>query len=304
MQQNIKDLSILEIRNQKKELREHFKQLVKSESISLDDILFQIEQFELEERSRPLEEQFPILRDDMAEITKDMAEITKNVNDLTKSSKLLMSNTQNRQNKFEYVVNREFYDNLQKESNDIFKIPLNDGKLFHSNGNCLVQWDGIFSSFNNINEDGKLILHLIEVKESPHENDIIAERDNISRKKSLEDKIRSTVEYLNEIRNAQYSKLKLKQTFKNQCILMQQYCDSDIYIYYAGRYLRPEIKEALSTLGQKLAKQTTNENTSLTNCNSFLDELNIDSIKVSKKIKVFAIEVLGVLSFTDCSSSM
>lgn len=183
-----------------------------------------------EERSRPINEQFPLL-------CLDMDTLTANTVSLTESTKRLCRTEENKGKEMEAAVLPLFSDWLQENQWDSTHVPIKDGKIssLEDKKTVLVQWDGIICAERG---DEKM-LYLIETKQIADVNDILKPSDG------LYDRGVKTRQYLLDLMKGFKKGMNYNLENKIQHSILRLYFDYSITVVYASGLMKGAVKEEL-----------------------------------------------------------
>ena len=195
-----------------------------------------------EQNERPVEEQFSYIRGDVV----GLLEATRKVE---VSTRRLENNENNRANSNKTSVCSCRIRNLEETSDirDIVTIKLGNiekyGVIKDSDGNELVQWECVFvGKINAVNT-----IFFVNVKETPHANDIVFESTNRAKSKiDFNDKILKTNEFFSSILPLDDSKR--SNQFKMQNDMLRRYLNSPRCYVYASVHMHPDIIQRFDKL--------------------------------------------------------
>ena len=249
---NIKEINIENLRFCAKILQKiSSSSLIESDpmSVKVNGIVHQLRS---EEKSRPIDEQFPFVKVDLDDLSASCKLLERSIEKLERTSSNLVSNQQNNATLVENVLSDSLEKWLQTNSFDnIEKFSETKGVLFRRNKNALVQWDGIF----NASKDCQTYLILIEVKETPHRNDILpyigmTEKE---KQKTLLCRTQRTLDLYNEIKEEIRVKKNLQSTsrvFRRQATIFDEL--TKIIIILASSNIRKDLTDAIEDLKNEL----------------------------------------------------
>ena len=196
-----------------------------------------------EERRRPLEEQFPFVRYD--------------IDALVSATSNLASYQTNKSEELERLIVKGFIQWL-KEKNyvDAVQHSINGGKIIDKSGNSVVQWDGIIEAYD---ENNVLNLFMFEVKDTPHENDILkdATSDKEKARKSLQSRAERMMDVMNSLKvisNETMENQRGQFGIQNRVLHKIAKANSKFIFVYASRIFRPNIKESIQSLQKNSPK--------------------------------------------------
>lgn len=166
---------------------------------------------------------------------------------ITDKQIMLLNDSQaNASRAFEVSLCSAFKNYLMESSyEDVFDVNIPGGNIWKSKGQRLVQWDGIVAAKKS--DDEYYTIFFIECKNIPHDNDILRTDSIKSDKLNLDEKIRRTQLYLQEI--ADLSELQIKRENngeKRQQIRTFLNCMPAVVVFvYAAASLVPDSIEVL-----------------------------------------------------------
>ena len=220
-----------------------------------------------EERSRPIDDQFPF-------VAADIDKINTALEKTQKSLESLIGNVKNNSDEMEANARICFMNWLEKEGyTDVFHdTAIADGVIFDSSLRQIVQWDGIISAVNP--NDHKTHLFLLEVKQFPSKH-IFAERQAHDMTATAEDLPASSAATGDSEKRQAYSGLKPRRTlalkiertlrflretlpdhrtknfgahYKRHLDLWNAYATVDVSFAYVSGLMRENVKGALRDL--------------------------------------------------------
>ena len=144
----------------------------------------------LEERRRPIDEQFPFVRTDLDQLST----ITES---LAKTTKFLDNAGLNRSREMEVAVNALFVEEMKKKDLPIISIVSTDQSKYTGVELTVkkgehIQWDGMYAVIDCHGEYKQATIFLIETKEIANARDIFENENNLS------DKVTKTLRYLEQ----------------------------------------------------------------------------------------------------------
>ena len=207
------------------------------------------------ERSKPMEEQFPFLLIDLDRMNATADKQLKESDRILKSLAHLERHQLNKSDDMEACAIAVFMKWLEKQGyDDVFEVTsVKDGEIKASNGNTLVQWDGMISA----RKDGRLQLFLLEVKQIPNKFDILCppvEPGSTTKpRRDLAMKIERSLEYLRVTVPQHLEITKFGDKYRMQLRVLQDYAHPDTHIsaVYASGLMNAEVEETLEELATK-----------------------------------------------------
>ena len=122
------------------------------------------------ERSRPIEEQFPFLLNDLDKMTEDLRETIISLEKTAESLKYIESNQKNVANEIENSLGELFKKWLERNQyEDIANVSLEGGRIYVKKGLELVQWDNVIGATLGTKE----YIFFMECKDIGHANHLI-----------------------------------------------------------------------------------------------------------------------------------
>lgn len=184
----------------------------------------------VEERSRPIDEQFPLLRS-------GMDDLTSNVRLLSDASQRLCRTEENEGKEMEVAVSHLFSSWLQDSQWEFEHVPIRNGKIFplEDQKADLVQWDGII----NAEKLDEKILYLIETKQIAHVNNILKPGSG------LYDRGVKTRQYLLNLKKGFTKGMNYNLESKTQNSILGRYPDCSITVVYASGSMNSDVKGEL-----------------------------------------------------------
>ena len=255
----LNSFSIDVIRTNIKELKRIASTCVKGD-IKLQHVLSLIVKLNIEERSRPMEEQFPFLLVDLDQMSENLTKTNQGLTKLLKSFEAtdkrlartersvaqLCAHDHNLANEMEKNANAVFIEWLKREKySEVFQSLFKEGVIKAPNGDSIVQWDGMISA----TKDDVRHLFLLEVKEIAHKSDICAEAAAKKPRRNLDEKIKRTLEYFRKTMPQHFnSKTSYKEAYREQLSVLHEYVNAHISVVYASGLMNSDVVGELHKL--------------------------------------------------------
>eukprot|EP01039_Chlorochromonas_danica_P009683 gene9683-10708_t len=169
--------------------------------------------------------------------SESIAQISRSFEQLERSAK---NRAQEMERAMEQLLLQELSTNYDCTS---YTSSFDGGKLKRSNGDDLVQWDAIF--YGKSLTDNSISLFFVEVKEIPHANDIIADKQP-QKKLDLKSKVERTYHYLRNILPNETGQF--RAAYEKQRNLLIPYQSSSLVFAYASGRMEENIKTKVQDL--------------------------------------------------------
>ena len=196
---------------------------------------------EAEERSRPIEEQFPHVRTDMDEFDRRLDKMTASLDKLFRESA-------NESDQMELAVRKLLGRYLESIGWEYWDVGLREGRIFQKKGTAIAQWDGVIGA----KRDDELCIFLVETKRIPHANDIFRD-DDINNGKSMFVRGIKTMEYFNLLRNkdieGQFGSM------LEQDLILKLYINARVVFVYASQTMNEAAKNRIRLLPAMFVEQ-------------------------------------------------
>lgn len=198
------------------------------------------------ERSRPIEEQFPFLLNDLDKMTEDLRETRISLEKTAESLKYIESNQKNVANEIENSLGELFKKWLERNQyEDIANVSLEGGRIYVKKGLELVQWDNVIGATLGTKE----YIFFMECKDIGHANHLIFQPPEKKTKRlDMSEKIERTYDYLtrkvhlideNKIWRGLRSQINELKQYENACI---------VFVFACASVISEEVKERTEKL--------------------------------------------------------
>lgn len=198
------------------------------------------------ERSRPIEEQFPFLLNDLDKMTEDLRETRISLEKTAESLKYIESNQKNVANEIENSLGELFKKWLERNQyEDIANVSLEGGRIYVKKGLELVQWDNVIGATLGTKE----YIFFMECNDIGHANHLIFQPPEKKTKRlDMSEKIERTYDYLtrkvhlideNKIWRGLRSQINELKQYENACI---------VFVFACASVISEEVKERTEKL--------------------------------------------------------
>lgn len=198
------------------------------------------------ERSRPIEEQFPFLLNDLDKMTEDLRETRISLEKTAESLKYIESNQKNVANEIENSLGELFKKWLERNQyEDIANVSLEGGRIYVKKGLELVQWDNVIGATLGTKD----YIFFMECKDIGHANHLIFQPPEKKTKRlDMSEKIERTYDYLtrkvhlideNKIWRGLRSQINELKQYENACI---------VFVFACASVISEEVKERTEKL--------------------------------------------------------
>ena len=194
-----------------------------------------------EERSRPIEEQFPHVRT-------DMDEFDRRLNKMIASLDKQYRESANESDQMEFAARKLLGRYLESNRWEYWDVGLKEGRIYQKKGTAIAQWDGVIGA----KRDDELCIFLVETKRIPHANDIFRD-DDINTGNSMFVRGIKTMEYLNFLRNkdieGQFGSM------LEQDLILKLYINARVVFVYASQTMNEAAKNRIRLLPAMFVEQ-------------------------------------------------
>lgn len=198
------------------------------------------------ERSRPIEEQFPFLLNDLDKMTEDLRETRISLEKTAESLKYIESNQKNVANEIENSLDELFKKWLERNQyEDIANVSLEGGRIYLKKGLELVQWDNVIGATLGTKE----YIFFMECKDIGHANHLIFQPPEKKTKRlDMSEKIERTYDYLTRKVHL-IDENKIWRGLRSQINELKQYENAYIvFVFACASVISEEVKERTEKL--------------------------------------------------------